>query len=93
MLTEKMDTAVNKVSSRKTVKEPRMPMPPMTSGKLAAVTEPKITSSKMSSTGSDKLSARPMSLLVWLVMVSSVGTSPPTSVRSMGAASLVLMRL
>ena len=45
ILTEKIETAVNRVSTRRTVKEPRIPMPPMARGRLAAVTLPKMSSS------------------------------------------------
>jgi len=53
-------------------------MPPIASGKLAAARLPKITAITISSTGIEKPSARPISAVTCLPIVSLVGTSPPT---------------
>ena len=63
----------------------------MASGRLAAARLPKITSSRMSSTGSEMASARPMSALTSLLIAAYVGTCPPTWLASPGAASLPWM--
>ncbi len=63
----------------------------MASGRLAAARPPKITSMRMSSTGMDRPSARPMSDLTSLLMAWKVGICPPTCEVSPGAASLPLI--
>ncbi len=69
---------VTRVSSRSAVNEPRIAIPPIASGKLAAATLPKITAITISSTGIEIPSARPISAVTCLPIVSLVGTSPPT---------------
>ncbi len=61
-------------------------MPPMARGRLAAARLPKITSSRMSSTGMEMPSARPMSEVTCLLIADMVGTWPPTWVDRPGAA-------
>ena len=61
-------------------------MPPMASGRLAAARLPKITSSRMSSTGIEMPSARPISEVTSLLIADMVGTCPPTRVVRPGAA-------
>ena len=53
-----------------TVNDPRIAMPPIASGRLAAARLPKITSSTISSAGSEKPSARPMSEVTSLLIAS-----------------------
>ena len=60
-------------------------MAPMASGSPAAVRLPKIRRSSTSRIGKERLSAELMSLVVWLLIASSVGTRPPTLVRRPGA--------
>ena len=57
MFTEKIDTPVISVNARSAMKEPRIPSAPMASGKLAAVTLPKMMRSSTSNIGSDTDSA------------------------------------
>jgi hypothetical protein len=78
MLREKTDTPVMMVSSRSTVKEPRMPSAPIASGRQAAVRLPNITSSRISTIGNDRPSARVILAVVCLSISASVGTTPPT---------------
>ena len=54
MFSENTDTPVKMVSSRSAVNEPRIPRPPMASGRHAAVRLPKITSSRISRIGKDR---------------------------------------
>ncbi len=86
-----MDTLVTSVSRRSAVNEPRIAAPPMASGRLAAARLPKITSMRISNTGMDSPSARPMSDLTWLLMACSAGICPPATAVSPGAPSLPLM--
>jgi hypothetical protein len=86
MFAEKMETDVKTVKRRNAVNEPRMPMAPMANGSPAAVRLPKIKRSSTSRMGKDRLSASFMSLVVWVLIASSVGTRPPTLVRRPGAA-------
>ncbi len=81
-----MDTPVPRVSSRSAVNEPRMAIPPMASGRLAAARLPKITSNRSKSNGMDSVSARLMSPLTCLLIVSSVGITPPALAVSPGTA-------
>ena len=55
-----------------------MARPPMATGSEAATTPPKITTSRMSRTGSEMPSARAMLAVTSSVMATSVGTVPPT---------------
>jgi len=52
-------------------------MPPMASGRLAAARLPKMTASRISRTGIDSPSARPISEVTCLLIASSVGICPP----------------
>ena len=69
ILAEKIDTDVKRVSTRRTVKDPRIPMAPIASGSPAAVRLPKMRSNNTSKMGNDRLSARPMSFVVWFAHV------------------------
>ncbi len=73
-----MDTVVVRVSKRSTVNEPRIATPPIATGRLAAARLPKITISRISSTGMEKPSALVMSAVTSLLIDTSVGTVPPT---------------
>ncbi len=68
-----------------------MPTAPIASGRPAAARLPKITSSRISSTGMEIPSARPMSALTWSLIASSVGICPPTWVARPGTPSSSLM--
>ena len=86
-----MDTAVPRVSSRSAVNEPRMATPPMARGRLAAARLPKITSSRIKSSGIDSVSARLMSPVTCLLIASSVGITPPALAVRPGTPRLLLM--
>ena len=73
-----MATVVVRVSSRSTVKEPRIARPPIATGRAAATTLPKISTSRISKTGSEMPSARAMLPVTALLTATSVGTAPPT---------------
>ena len=58
--------------------EPRIAVPPMARGRLAAARPPKMISSRISRTGMEKPSALPMLAVTSLLMATSVGTVPPS---------------
>src|ERR1022692_1794463 len=91
MLAENMEIGVKRVSTRSAVNEPKIPTTPIASGNPAAVRLPKIKSSRTSSIGNERVSARLMSFVVWLLNASSVGTRPPTLVCNPGALRSALM--
>ena len=78
MFTEYSATVVVRVSSRSTVNEPRIARPPIARGTKAAMTLPKISTSRISRTGSEMDSARAMLPVTALLTATSVGTVPPT---------------
>jgi hypothetical protein len=86
-LTANTDTSVTRLKARSAVKAPRIAVTPMASGRPAATTLPKITTSNTSSTGMDSISARAMSELIRSSMSRPTVTPPPTWVSSPGAAS------
>jgi hypothetical protein len=66
------------VSKRSTVNEPRMATPPIATGSAAAARLPKITSSRISSTGIENSSALAMLAVTSELIAASIGTVPPT---------------
>ena len=87
MLIEKTETSVTRVSSRSMVNEPRIARPPMASGRLAAASPPKTTTSSTSTIGIDSVSARAMSSPTWLVMSLAIASLPPSWTVSPAGAS------
>ena len=77
-LTEYTLTGVPMVSSRSTVNEPRMAMPPMRAGSADDTKLPKMIISKITRTGTEIISARAMFPATSALIATSAGTCPPT---------------
>ncbi len=86
-LIENTDTSVTSVKARSAVNAPRIAVIPIASGRLAAATLPKITTSSTISTGIERVSARAMSSLIRSVMSRLRVVMPPMDVCRPGAAS------
>ena len=87
MLMENTDTSVARLSRRRSVNDPRIASPPIASGRLAAVSPPKMTMRSTSTMGSEIISARAMSSPTWLVMSLAMASLPPSCTVSPGGAS------
>ena len=77
----------DRLSSRSIVNAPRIASPPTASGRLAAVSPPKMTTSSTSTIGIEIGSARAMSSLTWVVMSLAIASSPPIWTSSPAGAS------
>ena len=87
MFTAKIETSVSWLISRSIVNAPRIDRAPTASGRLAAVSPPKITTSSTRTMGSEICSARAMSSLTWVVMSLLMASSPPSCTSSPAGAS------
>ena len=92
-LTAKVDTSVAMEIARTTVNAPRMARPPMSTGRLAATTPPKMTMSRSSTKGIAIISPLVTSDLVRSSIRTLTATVPPTCVSRPGTVNCGLIAL